>query len=53
MKAGERVQVGTVLGHIGNTGNARTTPPHLHYGVYAYAGAINPYPLLVAPKVAN
>lgn len=44
--AGDRVQVGTVLGYVGNTGNARTTPPHLHYGVYADAGAINPYPML-------
>ncbi len=23
-------------------------PPHLHYGVYADEGAINPYPLLTA-----
>ena len=46
---GERVQAGALLGHVGNTGNARTTPPHLHYGIYADAGAINPYPLL-APQ---
>ena len=45
--AGMRVAPGTVLGYVGNTGNARTTPPHLHYGVYAGDGAINPYPLLV------
>jgi murein DD-endopeptidase MepM/ murein hydrolase activator NlpD len=43
---GDRVQVGTVLGTVGNTGNARTTPPHLHYGIYTDSGAINPYPLL-------
>lgn len=43
---GEPVHAGTLLGYVGNTGNARTTPPHLHYGVYAAAGAINPYPLL-------
>ena len=46
--AGDRVAAGTVLGYVGNTGNAKTTPPHLHYGVYTSAGAINPYPLLVA-----
>ena len=46
--AGKRVDVGTVLGYVGNTGNARTTPPHLHYGVYATGGAIDPYPLLAA-----
>ncbi len=50
--AGERVQAGTVLGYVGNTGNARTTPPHLHYGVYGAAGAINPYPLLADKKSA-
>ena len=46
--AGDRVQVGTVLGAVGNTGNARGTPPHLHYGVYGREGAFNPYPLLRA-----
>ena len=43
---GERIQAGTLLGYVGNTGNAKTTPPLLHYGVYANEGAINPYPLL-------
>jgi murein DD-endopeptidase MepM/ murein hydrolase activator NlpD len=47
---GDRVKPGTVLGTVGNTGNARTTPPHLHYGVYAVGGAINPYPLLAPGK---
>jgi murein DD-endopeptidase MepM/ murein hydrolase activator NlpD len=45
---GERIVAGRVLGYVGTTGNARGTPPHLHYGVYGMAGAINPYPLLVA-----
>jgi murein DD-endopeptidase MepM/ murein hydrolase activator NlpD len=43
---GDFVEPGTVLGYVGNTGNARTTPPHLHYGIYTAGGAINPYPLL-------
>ncbi|WP_317198432.1 M23 family metallopeptidase [Salegentibacter lacus] len=34
---------GDTLGFVGNTGNARTTPPHLHFGIYkGYRGAINP-----------
>jgi murein DD-endopeptidase MepM/ murein hydrolase activator NlpD len=44
---GQLVAPGDVLGHVGNTGNAQGTPPHLHYGIYD-GGAINPYALLVA-----
>jgi murein DD-endopeptidase MepM/ murein hydrolase activator NlpD len=43
---GQRIQAGTILGYVGNTGNARHTPSHLHYGIYTLAGAINPFPLL-------
>ncbi len=45
---GDRVVAGSLLGYVGNTGNARTTPPHLHYGIYTQSGPINPYPLLSA-----
>ena len=31
---GQFVQSGEVVGTVGNTGNAQTTPPHLHFGVY-------------------
>jgi murein DD-endopeptidase MepM/ murein hydrolase activator NlpD len=43
---GDYVTPETVLGHVGTTGNARGTPPHLHFGVYTLTGAINPLPLL-------
>src|SRR5690606_29891858 len=34
------VKTGDTLGFVGNTGNARTTPPHLHFGIYkGYRGA--------------
>ena len=45
---GTRVDVGTPLGSVGNTGNAKGTPPHLHYGIYTLRGAYNPWPLLQA-----
>lgn len=47
LSRGQRIQPGTVLGYVGNTGNAVNTPPHLHYGIYTRSGAINPFPLLV------
>ena len=47
IRPGQRVLPGDVLGTVGTTGNARGTPPHLHYGIYrSTAGAINPFPLL-------
>ncbi len=46
LSVGERVGPDTVLGYVGNTGNAASTPPHLHFGVYAAGGAIDPLPLL-------
>jgi murein DD-endopeptidase MepM/ murein hydrolase activator NlpD len=44
--AGMRVLPGTIVGYVGNTGNAATTPPHLHYGIYTAGGPIDPYPFL-------
>ena len=47
VREGQWVTPGTLLGYVGNTGNAASTPPHLHYGIYAEGGsAVNPYPLL-------
>jgi murein DD-endopeptidase MepM/ murein hydrolase activator NlpD len=48
--AGMRVAPGAVLGYVGNTGNARTTPPHLHYGIYTVGGAVDPYPFLAGKQ---
>ncbi len=33
IEAGVRVITGQVLGWTGNSGNARQTPPHVHYGI--------------------
>ncbi|WP_424492538.1 peptidoglycan DD-metalloendopeptidase family protein [Salinimicrobium sp. GXAS 041] len=42
--SGQRVSPGDTLGLVGNTGNARTTPPHLHFGIYkGYRGAVDPF----------
>ncbi|HEX2960807.1 MAG TPA: M23 family metallopeptidase [Ignavibacteriales bacterium] len=47
VNAGTYVKEGETIGLVGNTGNARNTPPHLHFGVYSSGhGAINPYPFI-------
>ncbi|SDX57396.1 peptidoglycan DD-metalloendopeptidase family protein [Hymenobacter psychrophilus] len=45
VQPGQRVRTGDTLGLVGNTGNARTTPPHLHFGVYRN-GALDPLPFV-------
>ncbi|ASV31777.1 M23 family metallopeptidase [Maribacter cobaltidurans] len=47
VQGGSRVKRGDTLGLVGNSGNARTTAPHLHFGVYASGrGAVNPLPFI-------
>ncbi|GAB6197168.1 M23 family metallopeptidase [Lysobacter xanthus] len=48
LAVGDLVREGTRLGRVGTSGNARGTPPHLHYGVYTGEGAIDPLPRLQA-----
>lgn len=51
---GDRVQRGEVLGTVGNTGNAVTTSPHLHFGIYKFAqGAVDPLPMVGRKKVVD
>ncbi len=44
VKEGDHVRKGQMIGTVGNTGNARTTPAHLHFGIYTWQGAVDPYP---------
>jgi murein DD-endopeptidase MepM/ murein hydrolase activator NlpD len=42
LSAGDVVRPGDTVGYVGDTGNARGTPCHLHYGIYLRGKAQNP-----------
>lgn len=49
IKAGAHVQAGTIIGYVGNTGNARGGPHHLHYSINegrSDAALIDPFDFL-------
>jgi murein DD-endopeptidase MepM/ murein hydrolase activator NlpD len=46
VKKGDRVKTGQTVGEIGQTGNAASTPCHLHFEVRAGGRPINPKPEL-------
>jgi murein DD-endopeptidase MepM/ murein hydrolase activator NlpD len=46
---GRHVEKGTILGYVGNTGDAEPTPPHLHFEIHPNGGdAVDPNQFLVA-----
>ncbi|MBT8295217.1 MAG: M23 family metallopeptidase, partial [Gramella sp.] len=46
-----RVMQGDTLGFVGNTGNAKSTPPHLHFGIYKNnIGAHDPIGFVYLPE---
>jgi hypothetical protein len=55
---GTQVRAGDVLGFVGNTGDAESTPPHLHFEIHPVSllylgydgGVVAPYPYLMAWK---
>lgn len=48
IRRGVPVTRDSVLGFVGNSGNASSTPTHLHFGIYPEMwDGVNPYPMLV------
>ncbi len=45
--SGSPVSAGDVVGFCGNSGNAATTPPHVHFGWYVNSEAVNPMRSLI------
>ena len=52
VEQGTLAEPGDVVGTMGNTGNAITTPPHLHIGIYAgsWRRPVDPWYFFVAPE---
>ncbi len=52
VREGDRVRRGDTVGFVGNSGNARTTVPHLHFGIYRrQRGPFDPLPSIDLPPV--
>src|SRR5690554_6069675 len=52
VRSGQQVEIGDTIGFVGNTGNAITTAPHLHFGIYKRgSGAVDPFPFLEGLKL--
>ena len=49
---GQKVHAGDVLGITGNTGNARYTVSHLHFGIYSSGIAVDPL-LFIRPAIVK
>lgn len=54
VQSGQKVRIGDTLGTVGNTGNAITTAPHLHFGIYSRGwGAVDPLPFFEEIELKN
>jgi len=53
VQEGDQVIKGDTIATNGNSGNAQTTNPHLHFGIYSDTGAIDPYHYIVPNRRAH
>lgn len=53
LRVGQRVAAGQPIGYVGDSGNAESTAPHLHFEMHQRGvGVVNAYPMLKAAAVA-
>ena len=50
---GMEVRSGELLGYVGNTGNAKYTPSHLHFAVNENDEMVNPFPILTHATIVQ
>ena len=54
LQEGMRIPKGAVIGYVGNTGNARNSPPHLHFQIHTPDDQpLNPYTILQVASAAE
>lgn len=54
LRVGDRVTAGQVIGYLGDSGNAETTPAHVHFEVHEPGvGAVNPTPFVQEAQAAG
>jgi murein DD-endopeptidase MepM/ murein hydrolase activator NlpD len=55
VEQGDRVRRGDVVGTTGNSGNAITTPPHLHIGIYqgSWRRDVDPWNYFIDPPLTD
>lgn len=50
VQEGDKVNANTIIGTVGNSGNARSSWPHLHFGVKVNGSWVNPGQFFDVPK---
>lgn len=54
LTVGDRVEAGELIGWVGDSGNAETTAPHLHFEIHLPSGEpIDPYASIVAAEAVG